>query len=99
MSNEVKSGNMNDQNDRSKNDPNRTVDAPKGDQQSQGTTPVRTDKGMPQQGGSDHKSGQQSQGGSRADDDGMKQVGSSTIVNDAKKPADTTQKSASPKVI
>jgi hypothetical protein len=99
MSNEVKSANMNDQNDRSKSDTNRTMDAPKGGQQSQGTTPPRTDKGMPQQGGSDHKSGQQSQGGSRADDDGMKQGGSSTVVNDPKKPADTTQKSTSPKVI
>jgi hypothetical protein len=103
MSNEIKSGSMNDQIGVSKQDPNRAtgatnMKAPKSGQQSQGSSP-RTDKGMPQQGGSDHKSGQQSQSGSppgaaRADDDGMTQAGSATIVNDPKKTSDTTQKSA-----
>jgi hypothetical protein len=94
MSNEIKSGNM--------NDPNRATEAPKSGQQSQGTTP-QTHKAPSQQGGSDHKSGQQSQGGSRGDDDGMKQAGgmkkagSTTIVSDPKKAADVTQKSGSPK--
>jgi hypothetical protein len=103
MSNEIKSGNMNDQSGASKQDPNRAtgatdMSAPKSGQQSQGSPP-RTDKGMPQQGGSDHKSSKQSQGGStpsaaRADDDGMKQAGSATIVNDPKKTSGATQKSA-----
>jgi hypothetical protein len=102
MSNEIKSGNMNDQSGISKQHPNRPTGAtdmhvPKSGQQSQGSPP-RTEKGMPQQGGSDHKSSQQSQGGSppgaaRADDDGMKQAGSATIVNDPKKTSDSTQKS------
>jgi hypothetical protein len=111
MSNEIKSGNMNDQSGVNKQDPNRAtgasdMNAHKSGQQSQGSPP-RTDKGMPQQGGSDHKSGQQSQGGSqpggsppgaaRADDDGMKQAGSATTVNDPKKTSDSTQKSAQPK--
>jgi hypothetical protein len=53
MSNEIKSGNM--------NDPSPSTTAPKSGQQSQGTTP-QTDKAPLQSGGSDHKSGQQSQG-------------------------------------
>jgi hypothetical protein len=89
MSNEIKSGNMNAQGGPGNHESDRTTEAPKGGQQSQGTTP-RTDKAVPQQGGSDHKSGQQSQGGSRSDD-GMKQAGSTTIVNDPKKTADATK--------
>jgi len=95
MSNEIKSGNLNDQSGTGKNDPNRTTEAPKSGQQSQGTTP-QTHKASSQQGGSDHKSGQQSQGGSRADDDGMKQAGSTTIVS-GPKPADVTQKDVTQK--
>jgi hypothetical protein len=96
MSNEIKSGNMNEQSGTGKNDSNRTSEAPKSGQQSQGTTP-NTDKSSQQQGGSDHKSGQQSQGGSTTGGDGMKQTGSNPNVNDPKKTADTTQKSGSPK--
>jgi hypothetical protein len=96
MSNETKSGNMKDQSGSGKSDPNRTTEPGKSGQQSQGTTP-QTHKASSQQGGSDHKSGQQSQGGSRADNDGMKQAGSTTIVSDPKKPADVTQKSGSSK--
>jgi len=66
MSNEMKSGNMNEHGGSGKNDPNRTTDAPKSGQQSQGTAP-RTGKSATQQGGSDHKSGQQLQGGSQKD--------------------------------
>jgi hypothetical protein len=96
MSNEINSGNMSDQSGAGKNDPNRTMDAPKSGQQSQGTTP-QTDKGTSQQGGSDHKSGQQSQGGARTENDGMKQPGSSPIVNDPKKATDAGQKSGATK--
>jgi hypothetical protein len=84
MSNEIKSTNMNEQSGPGNHDSSRATETPKGDQQSQGTP--RTDKGMPQQGGSDHKSGQQSQGGSRPVD-----------VNDPKKTSDITQKSTQPK--
>ena len=91
MSNEIKSGNMNEQTGTGQNDPNRTTEAPKSGQQSQGTSPqnVKTPaqqgssnpkSGQQSQGGSDQKSGQQSQGGSRTDNDGTKQTGSS---NDA----------------
>ena len=89
MSNEIKTGNLNDQSGTGKSNPSRANEAPKGGQQSQGTTP-QNQKAPSQPGGSDHKSGQQSQGGSRADDDGMKQAGST-------KPADVNQKSGSPK--
>jgi hypothetical protein len=96
MSNETKSGNMNDQRGTGKNDPNRTMDAPKSGQQSQGTTPP-ADKGASQHGGSDHKSDQQSQGGSRTGNDGVKQAGSANVANDPKKTAEIAQKSGSPK--
>ena len=96
MSNENTSETMNDKGGVGKNDPKRTTEAPKGGQQSQGTT-LRTDKGMPQQGGSDHKGGQQSQGDSQADDDGMKQAGSTNLANDPKSAADARQRSGAPK--
>ena len=72
MSNEIKSGNVNEHGGSGKNDPNRTTDAPKSGQQSQGSPP-RTDKSATQQGGSDHKSGQQEQGGSQKDGGATKQ--------------------------
>jgi hypothetical protein len=62
MSNEIKSGNMNEHGRSGKNDPNRDTDGSKSGQQSQGSAP-RTDKSATQQGGADHKSGQQVQGG------------------------------------
>jgi hypothetical protein len=96
MSNEIKSGNMNDQSGTGKNDPNRTTEAPKSGQQSQSTT-RQGEKSSSQQGGSDHKSGQQSQGASRADDDGMKQAGSSRVANDPKKTSDAGQKTGATK--
>jgi hypothetical protein len=97
MSNESTIGNLNDKGGIGTNGPKRTSEAPKSGQQSQGGATPRTDKGTPQQGGSDHKSGQQSQGESRADDDGMKQAGSASLANDSKKTADATHKSGSPK--
>jgi hypothetical protein len=97
MSNEIKSGNMNEQSGAGKNDPNRTTEAtPKSGQQSQSTT-RQGEKSSSQQGGSDHKSGQQSQGASRADDDGMKQAGSSHVANDPKKTSDAGQKTSATK--
>ena len=66
MSNEITSGNMNEHGGSGKNDPNRNTDASKSGQQSQGSAP-RTDRSATQQGGSDHKSGQQVQGGSQKD--------------------------------
>ena len=96
MSNEIKTGNMNEQSGSGKNDPNRTTEAPKSGQQSQGTTP-QTEKASSQAGGSDHKSGQQSQGGSRTDNDGMNQAGSSHVANDPKKAPDAGQKTGSAK--
>jgi hypothetical protein len=85
MSNDPKSGIVND--DRGgagRNDPNRDM-APKPGQQSQDASRRRQD-GSPnpkeksvQQGGSD-KSGQQSQGGSQKDSGGMKQGGSDELV-------------------
>ena len=95
MSNEIKSGNMNEQSGAGKNDPNRTTDAHKSAQQSQSTTRPG-EKSSSQQGGSDHKSGQQSQGASRADDDCMKQAGSS-LANDPKKTSDAGQKTGATK--
>ncbi len=73
MSNEIKSGNMNEHGGSGKNDPNRNTDASKSGQQSQGSAP-RTDKSATQQGGSDHKSGQQVQGGSQKDGGPTKQT-------------------------
>jgi hypothetical protein len=96
MSNEIKSGNMNNQSGTDKNDPNRTTEAPKSGQQSQGTAP-QTDKASSQQGGSDHKSGQQSQGGSQTDNKSMKQAGSSHVANDPKKTPDAGQKTGATK--
>jgi hypothetical protein len=96
MSNETKSGNMNDQRGTGKNDPNRTMDAPKSGQQSQGTTSP-ADKGASQQGGSEHKSGQQSQGGLRTDKEEVKHAGSANAASDPKKTAEIAQKSGSPK--
>jgi len=95
MSNEIKSGNMNEQSGAGKNDPNRATDAPKSAQQSQSTTRPG-EKSSSQQGGSGHKSGQQSQGAARADDDGMKQAGSS-LANDPKKTSDAGQKTGATK--
>jgi hypothetical protein len=93
MSNEIKNGVMNDQSGGNKNAGNKNA------QQSQSTAP-RTDNGMPQQGGVDRKTGQQSQGetqgGSRSDD-GQQQAGSAATANDAKKATDATQRSAQPK--
>jgi hypothetical protein len=95
MSNEIKTGVMNDQSGAKSDQSGGNKNA----QQSQSTTP-RTDKGMPQQGGVDRKSGQQSQGetqsGSRSDD-GLQQAGSAATGNDAKKASDATQKTAQPK--
>jgi general stress protein YciG len=96
MSNEIKSGNVNQQGGSGNNNPNRTTDAPKSGQQSQGTAP-QTDKSPAQQGGSDHKSGQQSQGGSQKHNDGMKQAGSANIVNDPKKATEAGNKGAASK--
>jgi hypothetical protein len=96
MSNEIKSGNMNDRSGTGKNDSDRTAEAPKSGQQSQGTTP-QTDKASSQQGGSDHKSGQQSQGGSQTDNAGVKQGGSSHVANDSKKTPDAGQKTGATK--
>jgi general stress protein YciG len=97
MSNEIKSGNMNDQSGSGNNDPNRTNDGPRSGQQSQGTAP-QTDKGTSQQGGSSQKSGQQSQGGgSQKDRDGMKQAGSTNIANDPKKATEAGNKGAASK--
>jgi len=95
MSNEIKSGNMNEQSGAGKNDPNRTTDAPKSAQQSQSTTRPG-EKSPSQQGGSDHKGGQQSQGASRADHDGMKQGGSSQ-AKDPKKTPDAGQQTGATK--
>ena len=94
MSNESTSEPMSDKGGIGQNDPKRMTEAPKSGQQSQGTTP-RTDKGTPQQGGSDHKSGQQSQADSRADDDGMKQAGSTNFAKDPKKATESENKGAS----
>jgi hypothetical protein len=96
MSNEIKSGNLNEQGRSGKNDPNRTTDVPKSGQQSQGTA-QRTDKSATQQGGSDHKSGQQSQGGSQKDNEGMKHAGSANIGNDPKKATEAGNKGAASK--
>ena len=74
MSNEIKSGNVNEHGGSGKNDPNRNTDGSKSGQQSQGSVP-RTDKSATQQGGSDHKSGQQVQGGSQKDSGATKQSG------------------------
>jgi hypothetical protein len=94
MSNESTIETMNDKGGIGTNDPKRTTGVPRSGQQSQGTTP-RTDKGTPQQGGSDHKSGQQSQGESRADDDGMKQASSTNFTKDPKKATESGNKVAS----
>jgi hypothetical protein len=90
MSNEIKSGNMNEHGGSGKNDPNRTTDAPKSAQQSHGTAP-QTGKSATQQGSSDHKSGQQSQGGSQKDSGGTKQSGSGHVA-DQKQPSDQGHK-------
>jgi len=74
MSNEIKSGSMSEHGGSGKNDPKRTIDAPKSGQQSQATAP-RTDKSATQQGGSEHKSGQRVQGGSQKDSGATKQSG------------------------
>ena len=81
MSNETKSGTMNDQSGSEKNDPNRMTDPSKSGQQSQGTPP-QTDRSGGQQGGSTQKGGQQSQGTSQKDSDEMKRPGSSNVSND-----------------
>jgi hypothetical protein len=96
MSNEMETENMKAQSASGKNDSNRTNQAPKSGQQSQGTAP-QTDRGAAQQGGSDHKSGQQSQGGSQSDSDRMKQAGSSSTNNDARKTNEATQKGSTSK--
>jgi hypothetical protein len=76
MTNEIKSGNMNQQGSSGKNEPNRTTDAPKSGQQLQGTAP-QNDKGSTQQVGSDQKSGQQSQGAAPQTDRNATQQGGS----------------------
>jgi hypothetical protein len=96
LSNENQNGSMNERGGSAMNDPNRTTAAPKVGQQSQSTAP-KTGKGATQQGGSDNKSGQQSQGVSQMDTDGMKQAGSSSAANDPKNPAEAGPKSGSPK--
>jgi hypothetical protein len=82
MSNENSSGNT--------NDPNRTTEAPKG-QQSQG----QAGKSGAQQGGSDQKSGQQ-QGGQQKDS-GMKQVHSANVADEPKKTGEAALRTGSPK--
>jgi general stress protein YciG len=82
MSNENKGATTIERGGSGKNDPNRTAEATtKGGQQSQDAS-HQSEKGTPQQGGSDHKSGQQSQGGNK-DSGGMKQGGGSG-ANDTK---------------
>jgi hypothetical protein len=95
MSNEIKSGNKNEQSGSGTNDPNRMNDATKSGQQSQGKP--QSDKSATQQGGSDQKVGQQSQGGSQKDSDGTKQAGSSNVSNDTNKGNDAGQKAGSSK--
>jgi hypothetical protein len=95
MSNEIKSGNVNEQSGAGKNDSNRTTEAPKSAQQSQGTTRPG-EKSSSQLSGSDQKSGQQSQAVSRADDDGMKQAGSN-LAKDPKKTPDAGQQTGATK--
>jgi hypothetical protein len=92
MSNQNQSSNANDNTGSVKTDPTRTTGAPRTDQQAQEMP--RQDKSAKQQGGSDRKSGQQSQGGSRADDDGMKQAGSAHVANS---PSDAGQKTGATK--
>jgi hypothetical protein len=94
MSNETKSGNMNEHGGSGKNDLNRT--APKSGQQSQGPA-SQPGKNAAQQGGSDHKGGQQSQGGSLKDNEGTKHAGSANMPNDPKKSTEAGNKGAAGK--
>ena len=96
MSNESKSGNMNDQGGLEKNDPNRISGQPKSGQQSQGGAP-QTDKSATQQGGSMPTSGQQSQGASQKNSDEMKRTGSSNVSSDQKTGNEAGQPAGSPK--
>jgi len=57
----------------------------------QGTAP-RTGKSATQQSGSDHKSGQQSQGGSQKDNEGMKHADSANSANGPKKATEAGNK-------
>jgi hypothetical protein len=94
MSNETKSGNMDEHGGSGKNDANRT--GPKSGQQSQGTA-TQSGKSATQQGGSDHKSGQQSQGGSPKDNEGTKHAGSANMANDTKKATEAGNKGTASK--
>ena len=83
MSNEITSGNMNEHGGSGKNDPNRTTDASKSGQQSQGTAP-QTGKSAAQQGSFDHKS--------RQKDSGATKQSGSRHVADQKQPGDQGHK-------